>query len=126
MKEFVLKLLVVLGVGLGVAHVPWLSVEGGRIDWDNPRSITEKVGFVKSNGLGRWIVWYLGGDYISAKTAPTPVVECNQAGNARRHGSSSTDDAYCFGSLKLNHVNDGKAVVLTRSRISLLHIHAVT
>lgn len=58
-----------------VAHVPWLAVPGGWLNYDNPPLITEKVNFAMANGLGGWIIWYLGSDWIPTQTPQDPLLD---------------------------------------------------
>ena len=57
------------------ARVPWLAVSNGWINWDNAASITEKVAYVKSKGLGGWIIWHVGWDYQPASMPKHPLLE---------------------------------------------------
>jgi chitinase len=59
----------------GGAHVPWLAVTGGWLNYDNPASITEKVNFAMANGLGGWIIWHLGSDWIPSQTPQDPLLD---------------------------------------------------
>jgi chitinase len=58
-----------------IAHVPWLAVSGGWLNYDNPASITEKVNFARAKGLGGWIIWHLGSDLIPSQTPQEPLLD---------------------------------------------------
>lgn len=58
-----------------VAHVPWLAVSGGWLNYDNPASITEKVQYALAQGLGGWAIWYLGSDWIPTQTPRNPLLD---------------------------------------------------
>jgi len=57
------------------AHVPWIAGGGGYLNWDNPQSITGKVNYAKANGLGGWIIWSLGRDYVPGATPNGPLLD---------------------------------------------------
>ena len=46
------------------ARVPWLhdSTSGTWVSYDDPRSVAEKVRYVRERGLGGVVIWELGGD----------------------------------------------------------------
>lgn len=58
-----------------VTHVPWLAVSGGWLNYDNPQSITEKANFAIANGLGGWVIWHLGSDWIPTQTPQDPLLD---------------------------------------------------
>lgn len=59
-----------------VARVPWIAVNGGSwLNYDNPASITEKVNYAVARGLGGWIIWYLGSDWIPEQTPQNPLLD---------------------------------------------------
>lgn len=49
------------------SRTPWLAFPGGWISYDDPRSIAEKVVYVKGKGLGGWIIWALDQDLVNGK-----------------------------------------------------------
>ena len=55
------------------ARVPWLydSTSGTWVTYDNPRSVGEKVRYVREHGLGGVMIWELGGDDGSLMRAIT-------------------------------------------------------
>jgi len=57
------------------AHEPWIAVTEGWLSWDNVQSLTEKVNWVKANGLGGWVMWWLGADYVSSSTPTNPLLD---------------------------------------------------
>ena len=58
------------------AHVPWITVSGSSyLSWENPQSITDKVNYVETNGLGGWIIWVLGWDYLPGNSPQYPLLD---------------------------------------------------
>jgi chitinase len=56
------------------AKVPWLPLTNEYITYENERSVTEKVDYVESEGLGGWIIWALDSDYSPDKTNKNPLL----------------------------------------------------
>ncbi len=57
-------------------HVPWSATTSvsssqcggstcpaGYITWENTKSITDKINYVKTNAMGGWMLWVMGMDY---------------------------------------------------------------
>jgi hypothetical protein len=69
------------------ARVPYLSINKSGyasdrfIAYDNEQSVVEKVSYVKSKGLGGWIIWELSGDYLPTRAPNQPLL--NAIKNAR-------------------------------------------
>jgi len=58
------------------AHVPWMTVSSSSyLSWENPQSITDKVNYVQTNGLGGWIIWVLGWDYLPGNSPQDPLLD---------------------------------------------------
>ena len=58
------------------AHVPWITVSGSSyLSWENLQSITDKVNYTKTNGLGGWIIWVLGWDYLPGNSPQYPLLD---------------------------------------------------
>jgi chitinase len=56
------------------AMVPYLSDSNSFVTYDNEQSIAAKIGYAKSNGLGGWIIWNLGGDYFPSQNPKHPLL----------------------------------------------------
>jgi hypothetical protein len=57
-----------------LAKVPYTTGSNSWISLDNAQSITEKVNYVKANGLGGWIIWNLSSDYIPTANPQHPLL----------------------------------------------------
>jgi chitinase len=57
-----------------VARVPYLSYSDRFISYDNEQSIADKIEYVKSKGLGGWIIWAVGSDYVPSRTPNQPLL----------------------------------------------------
>jgi len=64
------------------ARVPWLSTSGGWLNWENEQSLTDKIRYVKDSGLGGWVIWHVGWDYLPTETIRHPLL--NAVKSARR------------------------------------------
>jgi chitinase len=70
------------------AMVPYINYLGSNpstywyLTYDNPQSIQAKVQYITAQGLGGWIIWYLGGDYVTGNPHPHPLLDAVQAGSA--------------------------------------------
>lgn len=59
------------------AHVPYLlnsPDSPGYLTYDNETSITEKIRFARTKGLGGWIIWALDQDYFPDRTPRHPLM----------------------------------------------------
>lgn len=62
------------------AKDPWLRVSAaggnpaGYLTFENAQSITDKVNYVKTNGLAGWMMWTMGQDYISGGSPTMPLL----------------------------------------------------
>jgi chitinase len=62
------------------ARVPYLEIDdkGHENDhfftYDDARSVTEKVDYVKSKALGGWHIWELAGDYFPSRNPKQPLL----------------------------------------------------
>lgn len=45
-----------------VSQTPWFGISGGWVEYDNAASIAAKINYVKTNGLGGWILFSLNKD----------------------------------------------------------------
>jgi chitinase len=58
------------------AHEPWRALSSTSwIQWDDAQAVTDKVNYVQSNGLGGWLIWWLGGDYTSGASPDQPLLD---------------------------------------------------
>jgi chitinase len=62
------------------AVVPYLSSPGTPatswyLTYDNPGSIAAKTQYITAQGLGGWIIWYLGADYLAGNSHPQPLLD---------------------------------------------------
>ncbi len=70
------------------AMVPYINYLGSTpstyryITYDNPQSIQAKVQYTIAQGLGGWIIWHLGADYVATEPHPHPLLDAVQAGSA--------------------------------------------
>lgn len=55
-----------------VALVPYLS-GNSFVSFDDERSVTAKVNYAMQRGLGGWIIWELGADYLPERTPANPL-----------------------------------------------------
>src|ERR1039458_8765584 len=71
-----------------LAVVPYINYLGNApsADWyityDNPQSIQTKVQYIIAQGLGGWVIWHLGADYVAGNPHPHPLLDAVQAGSA--------------------------------------------
>jgi len=49
------------------------------LSWDNAQSVTDKVNYAKSNGLGGWMIWVLGWDDLPGQTPEYPLLAAVKA-----------------------------------------------
>jgi chitinase len=65
-------------------HAAWLTVSGtypttgsgtSYVNWNSPQSMTDDVNFVKANGLGGWVIWTLGSDYLPSNSPADPLLD---------------------------------------------------
>jgi chitinase len=56
------------------AQVPWLAIPNGWVTFDNERSVTAKVDYVKRQNLGGWIVWVMNQGYLPNQTPSQPLL----------------------------------------------------
>jgi chitinase len=61
------------------AMEPYLNNPDSFITYEDARSIAAKVNYVKSNGLGGWIVWQLGSDYFPSGAPKNPLLAALKA-----------------------------------------------
>jgi chitinase len=67
------------------AHEPWKALSGANwLQWDDPQSITDKVNYVQTNGLGGWVIWILGWDYLPGSTPQDPLLDAIGKASASR------------------------------------------
>lgn len=57
-----------------VAHEPWISLSGSYLNFENAQSITDKVNFVKSKGLGGWTIFNVTMDYLPSQSPAHPLM----------------------------------------------------
>jgi GH18 family chitinase len=87
------------------AVVPYLSHVGTTpatywyITYDDPQSIQAKVQYIIARGLGGWIIWELGADWISGAAHPHPLLDAVQAGSAPAILSASALDSGAVGTV---------------------------
>ena len=70
-----------------LAVVPYLSSPGTPstswwVTYDDPQSIRAKVQYIIAQNLGGWIIWDLGGDWITGAAHPHPLLDAVQVGSA--------------------------------------------
>lgn len=56
------------------ALVPWVSITGGWLTYDNAQSIAYKIRYMKANGLGGWFAWNFETDYIAGGNPTHPLL----------------------------------------------------
>src|SRR5262249_17268696 len=66
------------------AHVPYISGSHSFLTSDNEQSITDKINYVKSSGLGGWIIWNISTDYMPGQNPAHPLLTAvkNALGNS--------------------------------------------
>ena len=61
-------------------EVPWITVSGGYLTYENPESVAAKVQYVQTNSLGGWFAWTFEKDYIPGGNPTHPLLAAvNQA-----------------------------------------------
>jgi chitinase len=88
-----------------VAVVPYINYLGSSpstywyLTYDNPQSIQAKVQYIIARNLGGWIIWHLGGDYVTGNPHPHPLLDAVQAGSAPAVLSTSALSSGTVGTL---------------------------
>jgi chitinase len=54
--------------------VPWISVAGGYLTFDNAQSVGDKIAYMKANAMGGWFAWEFSKDYVSSASPPHPLI----------------------------------------------------
>jgi len=57
-----------------LGKVPYLTGTNSFVTYDNEASVAEKVNYVKSKGLGGWIIWELSGGYLPSSSPNQPLL----------------------------------------------------
>jgi chitinase len=65
-------------------HVPWKASGGRYLSWEDAASITDKINYVRTNGLGGWVIWVLGWDYTSGASPQMPLLDAIGKASASR------------------------------------------
>ncbi len=73
-----------------IAEAPWFPISGGYLTYDNAQSLTDKVNYAKTNGLGGWMIWNLDQDYRSTQSPSHPLLA---AVGSAMGGSSGAETA---------------------------------
>jgi hypothetical protein len=82
------------------------------LTYDNPQSGAAKVQYIIAQGLGGWIIWYLGADYVKGDPHQHPLLDAVQAGSAAAVPTASALSSGTVGSLYRDSLSATGAVSL--------------